>query len=81
MCGFRAEARDRASAASDEMEELRWLTAAGLDDAIEQDELRLPPPVSIAFQLVAEWYREQCGGDLVRRVRASGSWLQRKSIK
>jgi NAD+ diphosphatase len=81
MCGFRAEARDRASAASDEMEELRWLTAAGLDDAIEQDELRLPPPVSIAFQLVAEWYREQCGGDLARRVRASGSWLQRKGIK
>ena len=43
--------------------------------------LRLPPPVSIAFQLVADWYRQQSGEDLEQLVRAAGSWLSRKVLK
>ena len=63
------------------MEELRWLDPGQLDAALRSDELRLPPPVSIAFRLVADWYRELSGGDLERLVRAAGSWLERKRLE
>lgn len=81
MCGFRAEAENRDCSATDEMEEVRWFTLEDLNDAINRDEVRLPPPVSIAFQLIAEWYQQQCGEDLGKRVRDAGSWLSRKGIK
>lgn len=81
MCGFHAEAVSRDCGVSDEMEEVRWFTVKELDTAICCDELRLSPPVSIAFQLIADWYRQQCGEDLAERVRNSGSWLRRKGIK
>ena len=81
MCGFRAAARDRACRPTDELESLLWLTAAELRDAIRSDRVRLPPPLSIAFRLIAEWYAEQCGDDLEPLVRQAGSWLPRKSLK
>ncbi|MBT8058117.1 MAG: NAD(+) diphosphatase [Xanthomonadales bacterium] len=81
MCGFHAEAVDRECSAADEMEELRWITAASLEGALRNDEIRLPPPVSIAFQLIADWYRQYSGEDLERLVRAAGSWLSRKGLK
>lgn len=81
MCGFYAEAQSRDCAPTDEMEELRWITADGLSRAIERDEIRVPPPVSIAFRLLSDWYRKQNGGDLETLVRRSGSWLARKGIK
>ena len=81
MCGFYADAADRDCGPSDEIDEVRWFTAAGLARAIEKDEIRVPPPVSIAFRLIADWYDSQCGGDLESLVRASGSWLGRKGIK
>ncbi len=37
------------------------------------DEVRLSPPVSIAFRLLADWFRKNGGGnleELVRRHRA-----------
>ncbi len=81
MCGFYADAADRDCAPSDEMEDVRWFSAAGLARAIESDEIRVPPPVSIAFRLISDWYEAQCGGDLEALVRGSGSWLARKGIK
>jgi len=78
MCGFFAEAESRDCAASDEMEEIIWLNAQALRTAVEKDEIRLPPPVSIAFQLIAEWYQQSCGQDLVPLVRRAGSW---RSVK
>jgi NAD+ diphosphatase len=81
MCGFYAEAQSRDCAPTDEMEELRWITADGLARAIERDEIRVSPPVSIAFRLLSDWYRKQSGGDLETLVRRSGSWLARKGIK
>jgi NAD+ diphosphatase len=81
MCGFYAEAVNRECGASDEMEELRWLTAPQIESALREDEVRLPPPVSIAFQLIADWYSQQSGEDLERLVRAAGSWLGRKGIR
>jgi len=79
MCGFYAEATDRTARPSAEMAELRWFTAADLDAAIEADEVRLPPPVSIAFRLIADWYQQACGRDLEPLVRGAGSWRQEKA--
>jgi len=81
MCGFFAEAENRDCGVTDEMEEVRWITAEGLDAAVASDEIRLPPPVSIAFQLIADWYQQQCGKDLKNLVRNAGSWSRRKGIK
>jgi NAD+ diphosphatase len=78
MCGFYAEAESRDCAASDEMEELRWVTPESLRDAITSGAIRLPPPVSIAYRLIDDWYERHGGGDLESLVRASGSWLVRK---
>lgn len=77
MCGFYGEAESRECRASDEMAEVRWFTASQLKSCIETDEVRLPPPVSIAFQLIADWYQQACGQDLEPLVRAAGSWRTR----
>ena len=76
MCGFYAEATNRDTRPSAEMAKLRWFTASDLDAAIESDEVRLPPPVSIAFRLVADWYQQVCGRNLEPLVRGAGSWRQ-----
>jgi len=73
MCGFYAEAVDRSSGNSKEVEETRWFTVDTLKQAVINDEVRLSPPVSIAFRLLADWFRKNGGGDLedlVRRQRA-----------
>lgn len=81
MCGFYAEAECLDYGTTDEMEELRWLTTREMEAAVTGDEVRLPPPVSIAFQLIADWYQQQCGKDLGKLARESGSWLSRKGLK
>jgi len=73
MCGFYAEAVDRNSSTSEEVEETRWFTVKSLTHAVLNDEVRLSPPVSIAFRLLADWFRQNGGGsleELVRRQRA-----------
>ena len=73
MCGFYAEATNQSSGSSEEVEETRWFTVDSLKEAILADEVRLSPPVSIAFRLLADWFRKNGGGDLeelVRRQRA-----------
>ena len=69
MCGFYAEAADRSSGTSDEVEETRWFTVSSLTEAVLNDEVRLSAPVSIAFRLLADWYRNNGGGDLEELVR------------
>lgn len=81
MCGFYAEAASRDCEPSDEMTQLRWLSADALARAIEQDEIRIPPPFSIAFRLIADWYEGQGGGDLEVLVRGAGSWAARKRLE
>ena len=81
MCGFFAEARSRECGSTDEMEEVRWLTVEEIDAAIENDEVRLPPPVSIAYRLIAHWYQKQCGRDLGELTRKAGRWASRKGIR
>ena len=81
MCGYYAEAASRDCAPTEEMEELRWFTAEELSRAIRQDDIRISPPVSIAFRLISDWYERQCGEDLEQMVRSAGSWEARKGIK
>lgn len=69
MCGFYAEAADRNSGVSDEVEETRWFTVESLAQAVRKDEVRLSPPVSIAFRLLADWFRKNGGGNLEELVR------------
>ena len=69
MCGFYAEAIDRSYGASDEVEEARWFTVESLTKAVANDEIRLSPPVSIAFRLLADWFRSNGGGNLEELVR------------
>lgn len=73
MCGFYAEASDRNSGTSEEVEETRWFNVASLTEAIMADEVRLSPSVSIAFRLLADWYRKNGGGSLEELVRRQRS--------
>jgi len=73
MCGFYAEAVSQDSSVSEEVEETRWFTVESLTQAIIDNEVHLSPTVSIAFRLLADWFRNNGGGnleDLVRRQRA-----------
>ncbi|NIT34419.1 MAG: NAD(+) diphosphatase [Xanthomonadales bacterium] len=73
MCGFYAEAEDRRVRLSDELVEARWFTPTELAAAVRDDAVRLSPRVSISFRLLADWFRQQGGGDLEsisRRYRA-----------
>lgn len=81
MCGFYAEADTRECGSSDEMEEVRWFTAKDMEIAVTRDEIRLPPPVSIAHQLIANWYYQQCGENLGMLIQQAGSWHSHKGLK
>ncbi len=64
MCGFYAEAESRDCSISEELAEVRWFTTRELTEAVNDRSVLLSPPVSIAFQLLADWFRKQGGGDL-----------------
>lgn len=69
MCGFYAEADNRDSGTSEEVDETRWFSVESLTQAIADGEVRLSPPVSIAFRLLADWFRKNGGGNLEELVR------------
>jgi NAD+ diphosphatase len=73
MCGFYAEALDRSSGSSEEVEETRWFSVDSLTQAVLSDEVRLSPPVSIAFRLLADWFQKNGGGNLEELVRKQRS--------
>ena len=64
MCGFYAESTDRDFQLTEELAEARWFTTRELQGAMREREVLLSPPVSIAFRLLADWFRTQGGGDL-----------------
>jgi NAD+ diphosphatase len=64
MCGFYAEADSRECQVSDELEEVRWFNPEELVAAVKDGSVILSPPVSIAFRLLADWFRKQGAGDL-----------------
>jgi len=69
MCGFYAEAESRECEVSDELEALQWFTTDELEAAVLADTLRLSPSVSIAFRLLADWYKKQTGRNLETLVK------------
>jgi NAD+ diphosphatase len=71
MCGFYAEAEERSCQVSDELEEVRWFTTTELAAAVRDGSVILSPPVSIAFRLIADWFRNRGGGDLEALCRGS----------
>jgi NAD+ diphosphatase len=71
MCGFYAEAESRSCEPSSELAELRWFTVSELTEAVRAGNVLLSPPVSIAFRLLADWYKQQGGGDLESVIRAA----------
>lgn len=71
MAGFYAEATGRDFRLSDELEEIRWFTPTQLVSAVKAGEIILSPAVSIAFQLLADWFQRQGGGDLEQIARAA----------
>ncbi len=64
MCGFYAEASSRDCSVSEELEEVRWFNTDELIAAVKDGSVLLSPTVSIAFRLLADWFRKQGGGDL-----------------
>ncbi len=64
MCGFYAEAVSQEFEISDELAEARWFTVDDLVQVVKDRSVLLSPPVSIAFRLLADWFRQRCGEDL-----------------
>ena len=64
MCGFYAESTDRDFQLTEELAEARWFTTRELQEAVREREVLLSPSVSIAFRLLADWFRSRGGGDL-----------------
>jgi NAD+ diphosphatase len=57
MLGFRAYATStEIDVDGSEVDEARWFSRAGLDDAIAAGEVRLSPSISIARRLIEDWY-------------------------
>ncbi|MBP8645514.1 MAG: NAD(+) diphosphatase [Syntrophobacteraceae bacterium] len=57
MVGFTAWARDeRIRMLPGELEDARWFSRMDISRSLENDSLVLPPPVSIAYRLVREWF-------------------------
>jgi hypothetical protein len=67
--------------ASDELEELRWFTVDELTRAVQDRSVLLSAPVSIAFRLLADWYKQQGGGDLDHLTRVARGKDQEASAR
>jgi NAD+ diphosphatase len=68
MLGFRAEALSREIRTADELEQAHWFAADELLSRVERDEIRLSPPISISFRLIADWLLESQDAARVRRL-------------
>jgi NAD+ diphosphatase len=55
MLGFIAQASSAQIAIGEELEDARWFEPEALIEAIEQRELRLPPPISVSRRLIEDW--------------------------
>jgi NAD+ diphosphatase len=65
MLAFRARAAQGAvQVDQDELEHARWFTREELCDGLAAGTLRLPPPVSVSFRLIEDWFDEGSLGGL-----------------
>ncbi|MCF6263674.1 MAG: NAD(+) diphosphatase [Xanthomonadales bacterium] len=69
MAGFIAEATSRECEIGDnELETIRWFSSKELPQLLAKGEVYMPNRVSIAFQLVSEWYLGQTGDILSQLI-------------
>lgn len=60
MLGFTAEAEDEQINLGDkELVDARWFSPVELKEAVENGSVLLPPPISVAFHLLADWFNGQ----------------------
>jgi NAD+ diphosphatase len=65
MLAFRARAAQQAIRVDqDELEHARWFTREQIRDSLAAGTLRLPPPVSVSFRLIEDWFDEGSLGEL-----------------
>jgi NAD+ diphosphatase len=65
MLGFRAQADggQQIKVDASEIAEASWFSRTELREAIERGDIKLPPPVSIAHQIIASWYGAELAAD------------------
>ena len=68
MAGFIAEAESLDFEVGEELEDIRWFSVKEIPQLLIRGEIFMPNRVSIAFQLVSEWYRQQTGEDLAALI-------------
>lgn len=57
MVGFSAVAHNRTLMLdNDELEDARWYTRSEIAAGLQEGTLRLPPPISIAYRLIRDWF-------------------------
>ncbi len=71
MAGFIAEAESRDYEVGEELEDVRWFSVTEIPELLIRGEVFMPNRVSIAFQLVSEWYRQQTGHELATLINQS----------
>ncbi len=64
MLGFRAEALDPALRIGPELADARWFGVDELVEGVRSGSLGVPPPLSVAHRLIADWLREHSGLEL-----------------
>lgn len=67
MLGYRALAKNtQINVDQEEIVEAKWFSRAEFKQACEANILKLPPPVSIASRLIADWYQAELASDWYR---------------
>jgi NAD+ diphosphatase len=69
MVGFTASADDGPLTVDrDELEDARWFSREDIAAGLRDGALKLPPPVSIAWRLIEDWYDAGGGEPLAALV-------------
>jgi len=72
MIAFQAVTTNPEDARPDgeEIEEIRWYSRDGMREAIDQNQLLLPPTISVARKMIEAWY----GPDHIRDLKGGQAW-------
>ncbi len=71
MLAFTARAEDPAIKVGEEIDEARWFEVDEFVSAVGTGELKLPPPLSVSWRLIAHWLRMAGGLELADLKRPS----------
>jgi len=71
MLAFTARAEDPSIKVGEEIDEARWFEVDDFVRGVERGELKLPPPLSVSWRLIAHWLRMAGGLELAELKRPS----------